>query len=216
MNSLLSGTRAGLGALVVAIALTGCGIPLQDSAQPLPSEVVAPPPAPSVSPSSPTSASPAPTNSPSPDPTTQVPEFSSMFFVRDDGLAAVSTELLPPVVPESVVNALVTGPPAGSGLRSVAVDPLTGLSLIAISLESAQNVTGTDVTVILASQFSALPPNEQVLLLGQVVLSLSSAGWPSVSFVDSAGALVAVPTPDGRLLVRPVVAGDYASLITEL
>ena len=139
-----------------------------------------------------------------------------MFFVRDEGLAAVDTELLPPVVAESVVNALVTGPPADSGLRSVAVDPLTGMSLIAISLDRAPTTAGAEVTVVLASQFSALPPNEQVLLLGQVVLSLSSAGWSSVAFVDSAGALVAVPAPDGRLLVRPVVAGDYASLIVEL
>ncbi len=216
MNLMRNGTRAAVGALLATLALTGCGIPLQNSAQPLPSEVVAPPPAPSASPSATSSTPPVPTDSPSPNATTQVPEIASMFFVRDDGLAAVSTELLPPLVPVSVVDALVTGPPVGSGLRSVAVDPLTGLSLIAISLDSAQNVTGTDVTVILAAEFSALPPTEQVLLLGQVVLSLSSAGWSSVTFVDSAGALVAVPTPDGRLLVRPVVAGDYASLITEL
>ncbi len=214
MNLMRSAMRVSVGALFVALAVTGCGIPLQDSAQPLPSEVVAAPSVPSPSPT--TTPSPGPTNSLPPDPTNQVPEVSSVFFVRDDGLAAVDTELFPPVVAESVVNALVTGPPADSGLRSVAVDPLTGLSLIAISLDSAPNSTGAEVTVVLASQFSALPPNEQVLLLGQVVLSLSSAGWSSVAFVDSAGALVAVPAPDGRLLVRPVVAGDYASLIVEL
>jgi len=216
MNLMPNGARTLVGALLVALAITGCGIPLQDSAQPLPSEVVAPPTAPSTSPFPTSSSSPEPTNSPSTDSTDEAPEIASMFFVRDDGLAAVDTELLPPVEPESVVNALVTGPPAESGLRSVAVDPLTGLSLIAIGLDSAENATGAEVTVVLASQFSALPPNEQVLLLGQVVLSLSSAGWSSVAFVDSAGALVAVPAPDGRLLVRPVVAGDYASLIIEL
>lgn len=216
MNLMRSAIRVAVGALFVALAMTGCGIPLQESAQPLPSEVVAPPSVPSPSSSPTTSPSPGPTNSTSPEPTIEAPEVSSMFFVRDEGLAAVDTELLPPVVAESVVNALVTGPPADSGLRSVAVDPLTGMSLIAISLDRAPTTAGAEVTVVLASQFSALPPNEQVLLLGQVVLSLSSAGWSSVAFVDSAGALVAVPAPDGRLLVRPVVAGDYASLIVEL
>ena len=57
---------------------------------------------------------------------------------------------------------------------------------------------------------------EQVLLLGQVVLSLSSAGFATVSVVDAAGAPLAVPLPDGRLRDRPATALDYASLIRPL
>jgi hypothetical protein len=51
-----------------------------------------------------------------------------------------------------------------------------------------------------------------VLLLGQVVLSLSSAGAGTVSIVDEAGSPVAVPLPDGRLLDRPATALDYITL----
>ena len=55
-----------------------------------------------------------------------------------------------------------------------------------------------------------------MLLLGQLVLSLTGAGYASVTFVDEAGALAAVPLPGGRLLDRPAVARDYAGLIIEL
>ncbi|MEL0282630.1 MAG: hypothetical protein VXA76_08950, partial [Actinomycetota bacterium] len=72
------------------------------------------------------------------------------------------------------------------------------------------------VTIAVANAFSSLPPTEQVLLLGQVVLSLSSAGFATVSVVDAAGAPLAVPLPDGRLLDRPATALDYASLIRPL
>jgi hypothetical protein len=69
------------------------------------------------------------------------------------------------------------------------------------------------VTVRLSSAFTALPPTEQVLLLGQVVLSLTGAGQNSVAFADEAGTPVAVPLPDGRLLDVPATARDYNSLI---
>ena len=69
------------------------------------------------------------------------------------------------------------------------------------------------MTVILSSAFSALPPAEQVLLLGQVVLSLAGSGETSVLFTDETGSPVAVPLPDGRLLDLPATARDYSSLI---
>lgn len=203
-------------ATCAALVLSGCGVPLQDAAQPLPSDVVA---LPTAAPSSTQSGAPtpAPTDTPagSPSPSALI-EIVSMFFVRDDGLVAVDTEVSAPVFAESVVDALVTGPAGEVDLRSVAVDPLTGSPLIAIGSAGPDQFPEASVTVVLSPQFGALPPTEQVLLLGQVVLSLSSAGWPSVSFVDALGAPVAVPLPDGRLLDRPAGAGDYASLIVAL
>ena len=71
------------------------------------------------------------------------------------------------------------------------------------------------VTVILNAAFGALPPVEQVLLLGQVVLSLTGSGETSVSFTDESGNPVAVPLPDGRLLDVPATARDYSSLIVK-
>jgi len=100
-------------------------------------------------------------------------------------------------------------------LRSVVVDPLTGTPLVGVFTQGDQNLPLpiADVTIAASSAFSSLPSAEQVLLLGQVVLSLSSAGYSTVSVVDEAGSPLAVPLPDGRLLDRPATALDYASLI---
>ena len=65
----------------------------------------------------------------------------------------------------------------------------------------------------LSQDFTALPATEQVLLLGQVVLSLTGAGASAVAFVDESGAPLAVPLPDGRLLDTPARARDYGPLI---
>jgi hypothetical protein len=116
------------------------------------------------------------------------------------------------------LDVLADGPPPETGLRSVVVDPLTGSALVRIYAATGQEVAlpVADVTIAVASAFASLPPTEQVLLLGQVVLSLSSAGYATVSVVDEAGSPLAVPLPDGRLLDRPATALDYASLIRSL
>ena len=112
-------------------------------------------------------------------------------------------------------------------------DPLTGQALVSVAVVAGESPSApvmptgaasgppqqsvveapAAVTVTLNSAFSALPPAEQVLLLGQVVLSLAGAGEQTVEFVDDAGSPVAVPLPDGRLLDAPATARDYASLI---
>jgi hypothetical protein len=69
------------------------------------------------------------------------------------------------------------------------------------------------VNIALSPEFAALPPNEQVLVLGQVVLSITGEGLGTVAFVDQSGSPVAIPLPDGRLLDRPATVADYSSLI---
>ena len=65
----------------------------------------------------------------------------------------------------------------------------------------------------MSEAFAVLPPAEQVLVLGQVVLTLTDAGAEAVQVTDAAGTPLAVPLPDGRLLDRPATAADYSSLI---
>ena len=130
----------------------------------------------------------------------------------------------------AVLEALAAGPTAQQaeeGLRTIAVDPLTGLPLVSVPTTAPSPggmpdppIPGGDavpppITVQLSAAFSALPPTEQVLLLGQVVLSLTGAGADTVSFTDEAGTVVAVPLPDGRLLDGPARARDYAPLIVQ-
>jgi hypothetical protein len=70
------------------------------------------------------------------------------------------------------------------------------------------------VTVRAGTAFTALPPSEQVLLLGQVVLTLTgSMGTLEVLVVNEEGEPLAIPLPDGRLLDGPATSGDYRALV---
>ena len=203
------------------LVVAGCGVPLEDSAQALPPEVIPPP---VVAPSQPPSPSPSPTSTKSPTATatalpTESPavELVDLYFIREDGLVPLASDVAVPTDAQTVLDRLAAGPPVETGLRSVVVDPLTGTALVSVFTPTGDTDLPTaSVTIAVANAFSSLPPTEQVLLLGQVVLSLSSAGFATVSVVDAAGAPLAVPLPDGRLLDRPATALDYASLIRPL
>ena len=229
--------RTRLVAAVCAVLVTaGCGLPMQSSPQPLPSNLL-PAPLPVPAPASSTAPSPDASVTPTPTPTpTPAPAQLRLWFVVDDGLAAAQSDLSSRSGPQDVLEALAAGPDAtqaAAGLRTIARDPLTGLPLVSLaaippvdvadgassspsaSTQPTFGPTPAAVSVRVSSAFTALPPAEQVLLLGQVVLSLSGAGFRSVSFVDEAGASLAVPLPDGRLLDVPATARDYAPLITQ-
>ena len=209
----------------VLLVVAGCGVPLEDSAQALPPEVIPPPvvapsqpPSPSPSPTSTSGSgsSPAVTATPLPTESPAV-EVVDLYFIREDGLVPLASDVAVPTDAQTVLDGLAVGPPVETGLRSVVVDPLTGTALVSVFTPMGDTELPTaSVTIAVAEAFSSLPPTEQVLLLGQVVLSLSSAGFTTVSVVDAAGAPLAVPLPDGRLLDRPATALDYASLIRPL
>lgn len=210
--------------LGAAVLLGGCGVPLQSQPQPLPADVI-PAPLPTVAPSPTPSQTPSSTTSPTP-----TPSPLRLWFVREDGLVSVDSTIPTGSAPSTVLEALATGPAPDqldSGLRTIAVDPLTGLPLVTVPPAAPTPPPVTDptppsvvplpqvVTVQLSSAFSVLPPTEQVLLLGQVVLSLTGDGAEAVSFTDEAGTALAVPLPDGRLLDVPARARDYTSLIVQ-
>lgn len=216
-----SAIAAVLAAALVGSLASACGVPLQDSAQALPPEVIPPPiVVPTATPAPTPSASPTPSPSVSPSPSPSLitaVEVVDLFFIREDGLVPLASEVPSPTDPQGILDALAVGPPAETGLRSVVVDPLTGTALVSQFVPSRDvPLPIADATISVASSFSSLPSAEQVLLLGQVVLSLSSAGSNTVSIVDVAGSPLAVPLPDGRLLDRPATALDYASLIRPL
>lgn len=214
--------RAAVG-LIGVLALGGCGVPLQSDPEALPADVI-PAPLPVISPSPE-----APSASPSPSPAATVSRLR-LWFVREDGLVASESSLPADSAPSAVLAALAAGPSVSQveqGLRTIAIDPLTGLPLLSVpgTVPSPSGppdpafppdaVEALPVVVQLSAAFQSLPPTEQVLLLAQVVLSLTGAGAPTVSFTDDAGTPVAVPLPDGRLLDVPARARDYAPLIVQ-
>lgn len=182
---------------------------MQDFAQGLPPEVI-PPPVAVTSPSPSAHAEPSPEPTPSPSPPV---EAIDLYFIQDNALVPLVGDVPAPADPQQVLDLLAEGAPIETGLRSIVLDPLTGTALVSVFAPSdgAQPPAG-DVTVAVAPAFSSLPPAEQVLLLGQVVLSLSSAQYLSVEVVDETGSPLAVPLPDGRLLDRPATALDYVGL----
>ncbi len=196
------------GTAALCIALVSCGVPTQDLAQPLASGVIAPPALPATP-------SPTPTDSQMPPPSPiPSPEPVKLWFAGDAGLVPVLTPVSPADSAEAIVAGLVAGPPENEQLRTVVVDPLTGLPLISVFLDEPVETTNPgDVNIALSPEFAALPPNEQVLVLGQVVLSITGAGLGTVAFVDQTGSPVAVPLPDGRLLDRPATVADYIFLV---
>jgi len=222
LRTALAGVAAGLLGLV---SLTACGIGPQPTAEPLPSNII-PAPLPVITASASPEASPEPSASRPPD-----TSMLRLWFVQEDGLAAAESSLPKGSAPDLVLQSLAVGPTdqqLAEGLRTVAQDPVTGLALVTIGTPAAPpspapasgppaSLPPTSepsvVTVALSPAFSALPPAEQVLLLGQVVLSLTGAGASFVSFVDEAGSPVAVPLPDGRLLDSPATARDYGTMI---
>jgi hypothetical protein len=194
----------------LCLALVSCGVPTQELAQPLASGVIAPPALPATP-----SPSPTPTGSQTIDPSpSELAEPVTLWFAGDTGLVPVLTPVTPIIGAEAIVAGLVAGPPENEQLRTVVVDPLTGSPLISVfSDEPAQTPNPGDVNIVLSPEFAALPPNEQVLVLGQVVLSITGEGLGTVAFVDQSGSPVAVPLPDGRLLDRPATITDYRSLV---
>jgi hypothetical protein len=140
-----------------------------------------------------------------------------LWFAGGDGLMPLITLVAPIDDAEAIVAGLVAGPPENEDLRTVVVDPFTGSPLISVFLdEPVETNNPGDVNIALSPEFASLPPNEQVLVLGQVVLSISGAGLGTVAFVDQTGSPVAVPLPDGRLLDRPSTVADYSSLIAQV
>ncbi len=139
---------------------------------------------------------------------------AKLWFAGDAGLVPVLTPVSPAGSAEAIIAGLVAGPPENKQLRTVVVDPLTGLPLISVFLDEPGETTNPgDVNIALSPEFAALPPNEQVLVLGQVALSITGEGLGTVAFVDQTGSPVAVPLPDGRLLDRPASISDYISLV---
>jgi hypothetical protein len=189
----------GIGACLLLLgAVTGCGVPVESSAQPLPSGVLP---------------TPTPTPSPTETSTTQpAPATARLWFVQEEGIVPV-TAPVEGTEPQQLLDALAAGPPADTeNLRTVVVDPLTGEAFVSATDTNPPQVG--IVTVQASPAFTALPPTEQILLLGQVVLTLTGVRTTDgVLVVNEQGEALAVPLPDGRLLDGPATAADYRSLV---
>lgn len=180
-----------LGLGLVLAALSGCGVPTQDEAQPLPSGAL-----------------PVVVSTPTP---SQTARKSEVFFVSGRGLEAVEESVLERTA-QGVLAALAAGPPVArqAELRTLINDPLTATPMLSVT-----SVSPTGEVVLARSEaFTLLPATDQVLLVGQVVNSLDAIGLESVQITDQQGVPVPLSLPDGRVLEGPATAADYQSLLS--
>ncbi|MEZ5379601.1 MAG: GerMN domain-containing protein [Acidimicrobiales bacterium] len=144
---------------------------------------------------------------PSDDGTDEATTEYAVYLVRDERLVGVSRELSSDAGAAGTVRSLLDGPTdaeASEGL-STAIPSSTLLTAVAVD--------GSTATVDLTSSFTAVGGVEEILAVGQVVLTLCE--FPTIDDVAFVldGRAVAVPTGDGALTERPVTAEDYAELL---
>ena len=179
--------------LVVVLALVGgCGVSLQEEAESLPAGAI-----PSLSPSTPgTHVTPAASE-------------STVYFVSGRELEGVRQPVAD-LTAAAVMTALTVGPPAdrSAELRTLLNDRLSGpmIEVVSVSPSNQVNLQTTNA-------FFALPLLDQTLLVGQVVLSMDRIGLNRTTIQDPTGNPMALSLPDGRVVVGPVTAVDFAGLV---
>jgi len=133
----------------------------------------------------------------------------TVWFILDELLVSLPREVPDPSTSASVLASLSEGVTAieiERGLRSAIPD--------ASMLVEAELAGGT-ATVQLAPEFLEIAPGDQVLALGQVVLTLTDLrGVGRVRF-EINGAAVATPLPDGTSTEDSVSREDFRQLTAE-
>ena len=183
-------TRVLIAGVLTALALGGCGVQVQDTAEPLPGGAL------------PTLA--APLSEPA-----RVRE-TPIYFVSGRGLEAVA-EPIEDRSANGVMAALAAGPVVRqSELRTLLVDPLTAQPVLVVTSVSPSG----EAVLQRTDAYLQMSATDQVLLIGQVVHSLGEIGLSPVTVIDPAGVPVPLALPDGRQIEGPVTADDYAALLS--
>ncbi len=190
----MSRARPALGFAAALVAgVCSCGVPLTDQAQ-------------SVDGYQP------PASATSAQPSDSIGITEALWFVEGDRLRRLESPASGTASAARAV-ALLASPPQQPELRTLVGDPQGGTPLATVVDDASTSSTGpTTVVIRLSGTFSKLAPNDQLLLIGQVVLTVTETSPASVEFVDENNAPVTVPLPDGRLRDAPVGRADYLVL----
>jgi spore germination protein GerM len=141
-----------------------------------------------------------------PDGTSQEQQLIDVWFVRDASLASTTHRVAAPVEPADAVDEVLAGPSESeqdNSLRSAIPDPEAVVGV---------TVVGGVATVELTNAFAEIPANDQVLAVGQLVLTLTDLrGVGRVRFVVD-DVHVAVPLPTGETADESVSRDDYLVL----
>ena len=185
---------------VFAVALLGCGIPVESRARQLSeAESIA------IATTTTTTVAAAPV------PSTLVSgaRAALVYFIRGEGLVGrplvfpsgfTELDLLQSLIDETTLAGANGSVRSGLAQRSDLVEDLIVVDDLA--------------QVSLSTLFADLPGSEQVLVLGQLTLTmLANLNISGVEFRQNAAA-VAVPDADGQPISRPATRADYVKLLT--
>ena len=192
--------RCSLLLAIFAVALVGCGIPVESRARQLSeAESLA------IATTTTTTVAAAPV------PSTLVSEARAalVYFIRGEGLVGrplvfpsgfTELDLLQSLIDETTLAGANGSVRSGLAQRSDLVEGLIVVDDLA--------------QVSLSTLFADLPGSEQVLVLGQLTLTmLANFNISGVEFRQNAAA-VAVPDADGQPISRPATRADYVKLLT--
>ncbi len=188
------------GAIAVMLFLTGCGVPVQDDPMQVQPEVVPSQLRPQATPQtqSPSTADPSKPK-------------ALIHFVRADRLVALTRDVPAGSVEDrlnAVLAALVVGPTEEELARGVASALPEGLQLKVLSVD------GPEVVLELSGETDGRSATENVLAVGQIVLSVTSVRPVTKVRLARDGRPVEALLADGALTAEPLTAADYAELRT--
>ncbi len=179
-------------ALVCAVTvLAGCGVPVENGARPVPAERI------------PEGLLASDTTTPT-EPDDR--ESIDVWLVRDGLLVASRHEIERPVTAQRALDELLSGPDEDEQSRS-----LRSAIPDAAVLVSAE-VSGGIARVELAASFSDIPAGDQVLAVGQIVLTLTDLRGVGLVAFSVADGPIAVPLPSGESSGEQVSRDDYVEL----
>jgi spore germination protein GerM len=129
-----------------------------------------------------------------------------VWFVDGERLVPVRHQVEAPLAVESITTDLLAGPTSDEterGLRSALPDPA-----VVLGASASRGLA----TVELADAFAELSPEDQLLAVGQFVLTLTDVpGVGSVQF-ELAGEPIAVPLPTGESADPPAFREQFMEL----
>ena len=130
------------------------------------------------------------------------------YFIRGEGLVGKATVVDSQFLATDLINLLIEGPSSdltAKGLRSGLAQRLDLIDDILVENDLAR--------LKLSPQFNDLPGIEQILVLGQITLTLvANLEVIGVEFIQDENVLI-VPDARGQPIARPSTKSDYVELL---